>query len=438
MLSLALLLTVISVSSCNKYLDIKPVGSVMPQTAADFRALLTNTYNAFPSHRGLLALRTDELILNEYSEDVVYYRDIFTWKDGSADPGTTEFPYQVFYKNIFNTNEIIANAAGKAGKNAETDQIRGEAYLLRAYSHFELLNLYARPYNKETASTERGVPVSTEVDLEKVFVPASVENVYTQIFSDIELAEGLINVTNYEAGKNYRFTKRALEAFKARVYEYRGEWDKALAASEKALAFDDKLLDLNTENNKMVPNDYRSPESILSLENTLAALVAKAAYVSPQLIARYRPNADLRLTTFFSKSGSRYNSVKTGADNFRVSFRNAEMYLIKSEAAYRTGNPDLARQTLLALKVKRFTPAGYAEESSRLAGLNGNALLTEILDERTRELALEGHRWYDLRRLGQPSITHQYDGNTFTLQQGDPKYTLRFPVSAIKNNPNLR
>ncbi|PWG82680.1 RagB/SusD family nutrient uptake outer membrane protein [Pararcticibacter amylolyticus] len=436
LLSGALLLVLISASSCKKYLDITPVGRVMPETTEDFRALLTSAYSLFPEFKGQLALRTDELIMNEYSEDAVYSRDIFTWKDGSADPATTEFPYQSFYQSVFYATEIITSAEEKAGKSAEVDQIRGEAYLLRAYCHFELLNLYAKPYNKETASTDRGVPVSTEIDLEKKFAPAPTESVYSQIFSDIEKAEELINITTFETGKNYRFTRRAMEAFKARIYEYRGEWEKALSSAEKALAFNNQLEDLNNSN--LVPTNFLSAESIVALESTLPSLVSRAVYVSPDLISKYQAGSDLRLTKFYSKSGSRYNSLKTGSDQFKVTFRNAEMYLIKAEAAFQTGNTALARETLLALKAKRFTPQGYITESAKVAQLSGPALLSEILAERTRELALEGHRWYDLRRYGQPSITHQFNGETFVLQQNDPRYTLRFPASAIQNNPNLQ
>ncbi|MNY81145.1 SusD family protein [compost metagenome] len=57
--------------------------------------------------------------------------------------------------------------------------------------------------------------------------------------------------------------------------------------------------------------------------------------------------------------------------------------------------------------------------------------------ERERELALEGHRWYDLRRYGQPEIKHTIGGTDYILQKNDPRYTIRFPQGAITNNPDL-
>ena len=56
-------LTVV-LSSCDKYLDIKPVGKVIPTTAEDFRALVTQAYSYVPSDRGLASFRSDEVSLD--------------------------------------------------------------------------------------------------------------------------------------------------------------------------------------------------------------------------------------------------------------------------------------------------------------------------------------------------------------------------------------
>ncbi|WP_256009662.1 RagB/SusD family nutrient uptake outer membrane protein [Desertivirga xinjiangensis] len=432
----ALLLAGLSLSSCDKYLDVEPVGRVLPKTTEDYRGLLTSAYSYFPQHKSLLALRTDELILNDFSEQFVYNRDIYFWKDTDFDPVTTPFPYQFFYQVVFYTNNIIASAEADAGKSVEVDQIVGEAYLLRAYSHFELLNLFAKPYNTATAATDRGVPISTEIDLEQDYKPASVEAVYEQIFKDIEAGEPRLSVNSYELGKNYRFTRRAALALKARIHLYRSEWKKSLDAAQKALDMDSRLEDFNLTDSKL-PNHFQSVESVMSLEHTFPTSVSGSVYISPDFINRYAENKDLRRTRFFRRSGSRYSSIK-GGEEFVVSFRNAELYLTKAEAAYHESNEPLAKETLLALKAKRLTPDFYSTESVRINALSGAALLNEILEERALELALEGHRWYDLRRNGQPQIIHTYDGEQYILRQNDPRYTLPFPREAVSLNPDLR
>jgi hypothetical protein len=64
-----------------------------------------------------------------------------------------------------------------------------------------------------------------------------------------------------------------------------------------------------------------------------------------------------------------------------------------------------------------------------------DALLQEIYDERARELAFEGHRWFDLRRTTQEPLQHVYNNETYTLTKA--KYTLRFPTEAVEANPEI-
>ena len=74
--------------------------------------------------------------------------------------------------------------------------------------------------------------------------------------------------------------------------------------------------------------------------------------------------------------------------------------------------------------------------------MDKDALREEIAKERRKEFAYQGHRWFDLRRTTQPELTKVYkvsDDKTdsYTLQQGDERYTLRFPGDAVAANPGL-
>ena len=84
----------------------------------------------------------------------------------------------------------------------------------------------------------------------------------------------------------------------------------------------------------------------------------------------------------------------------------------------------------------------YAEREGEIDAMSQDELIAEIADERARELALEGHRWYDLRRTTRPEIVKTYwnknfEQETVTLPANSDKYTLPFPTEAITNNPNL-
>ncbi|HWW39760.1 RagB/SusD family nutrient uptake outer membrane protein, partial [Pedobacter sp.] len=69
-------------------------------------------------------------------------------------------------------------------------------------------------------------------------------------------------------------------------------------------------------------------------------------------------------------------------------------------------------------------------------------LLNFCRDERRREFPFDGHRWFDLRRYGMPSISHFYEevpgtGQTFTLAKGDDRYTFPIPQEVLDRNGEL-
>ena len=67
--------------------------------------------------------------------------------------------------------------------------MKAEAYALRAYCYFMLVNLYGQPYNQATAETDLGVPVNDVVGMEdRKFVRESVAEIYRQIESDLKEA----------------------------------------------------------------------------------------------------------------------------------------------------------------------------------------------------------------------------------------------------------
>jgi len=92
---------------------------------------------------------------------------------------------------------------------------------------------------------------------------------------------------------------------------------------------------------------------------------------------------------------------------------------------------------LLEFAKYRYTPAGWELYKTKVNLLDTNNLVTEILEERRREFAIEGHRWYDLKRTTQPKLTKVFNGTLYTLEKNDARYVIPFPNDAIINNPNL-
>lgn len=425
----------LAVTSCDDYLDIQPVGRVIPETLEQYRAVLTKGYDIYPEHKSLTALRTDELTMNEFSDDVTYYRDVYIWKDANPDRITTTFQYASLYKTIFYTNVIINEASKKLEVSEERNQLVGEAYALRAMAYFDLINLFGKPYNAATAGSDKGVPLALEIDLEQAFVPQTVEVIYKQIISDTQEAEKFINKDSQTKGLNYRFSKVALYSLESRIYLYQQQWQKSLEAANKALAINSNLVDLKAT--PVLATKYDSKESILALEDGLINGLKGAVYASPDLIAAYSKTTDLRFPLYFLASGSRYRIQKGGNDDQKSSFRTSELYLTKAETSLKLNNIADAKTTVLSFIKNRYTAAAYVQLEIEVNAMNAADLTNFIYEERHREFAVEGQRWFDLRRTSQKQIVHTFDGDNYTLIQNDPRYTIIYPADARLNNPNL-
>ena len=427
-----------SLTACDDFLDITPTGKVIAETGDEYRALLTYEYKYFAKDRYMTTVRTDEVLMNKTktsSTDLDAYLDLWRWKDENPSPTTSYFSWRSYYHSIYIANYIIEHQ--KEIKEATADEINqlvGEAYMMRAYSHFLLVNLYAEPYTHCQPEKTRGVPMLLKADVNAIPRSSSVEKIYQQVLSDIGQAEQYLNVEEWEEGKNYRFNKSSAYSLRARTYLYMGHWEEALSAAKTALTFNDKLEDLNS--GTTLPNSFKSVESIVALERFSSNMFTVINTPSPDFISLYR-SGDQRRTKFYKRAtASTYSLLKGGDDIYSCTFRSAENYLTAAEAAARLDSKrEEAISYLAALMAKRLNASAYQTTTGLIETMTQEQLIQEILDERARELAFEGHRWYDLRRTSRPALTRDYDGETFTLTP--EKYTMRFPSEAVEANPEI-
>ena len=319
--------------------------------------------------------------------------------------------------------------------DGSTDEIRqmvGEAYMLRAYMHFILANLHAPAYTACDPATTKAIPLKLDSDVEGMLRRDMLSDVYASIVKDLDSAEDYLNVDSWEPGYNYRFTTLSVDALRSRVMLYMGRWDEARKAADRVLAVNSSLSDVSTQ----LPNVYNSVENILALEQIMTAQYARAFKINRDFFRLYT-SSDLRRRAYFNQvTSSNILLIKGGSNTYSCSFRVAEMLLNAAEAACREGQTDDAADYLLTLQRARFSDGGAAKETA-VAVMDQDQLLTEILNERARELAFEGHRWFDLRRTTRPRIERTYRGETYVLEQDDPRYSIRIPSEAIAANPGL-
>lgn len=438
-ISTILLGLLVLMSSCDSFLDIKPVGKVIPTTADEFRALIAEAYATVSDDRGLASFRSDEMLMDGTmaANDLNSYKDIWIWNDYAASENTATFKWRQFYHVLFIANYVIESESMiENGTSEEIRQMVGEAYMLRAYMHFILVNLHAPAYTKCDPAATKAVPLKLDSDTENTLSRNTVAEVYASILDDLELAEDYLNVDSWETGLNYRFTTLSVDAIRSRVCLYMGDWSGAYKAAQSVLAVKSELADVA----KMLPSDYRSVESIVSLEEVMSAQYARAMKVAPAFFKMYG-TGDLRKNKYYKQiTASKVDLLKGGSNQYSCTVRVGEMYLNAAEAALQGGTEnglDEARTQLLTLQQARYNASAYAAKMKSVNEMTSEDLLQEIYDERARELAFEGHRWFDLRRTTQPRIVKTFKGEEYVLEEGDERYTIRIPAEAIEANPNL-
>lgn len=318
---------------------------------------------------------------------------------------------------------------------------------MRAYCHFLLVNLYADAYTHCNPATTRGIPLSLEANVNNVLTCSSVEQVYQQVIADIKEAKTRLKVAAWDEGYTYRFNQISADALLARVYLYKGDWQDALAEAKVVMEKHGDLEDLT--DSKVLPNYYKSVESIVALEQVMTSGYVKMGVPSKALVDTYRTGDKRKALYFKAQTASVYSLIKygdKGNDGYRCSFRSAEAYLIAAEAAAQNAADNAAaddanlveaRTYLKALMAKRYAAAKYNQYAAELDTMQKADLLKAIYNERTCELAFEGHRWFDLRRTTRPQLSKTYGENSYVLEANDSRYTLRFPIEAVEANPNI-
>ncbi|NIG55021.1 RagB/SusD family nutrient uptake outer membrane protein [Chitinophaga sp. Cy-1792] len=482
---IVLAFAILSLASCKKFLAEQTQSDVVPKTTKDFGEILFT--NGYPDRFTLLQpyIRMMDDDIQSYVGPFASGDEVtttgnapaFQWQPDFIDlcaraGGALKEKYNswaIYYKLILGTNVALTYLDKSVGSEVEKATYKGEAYTLRAFYYFMLVNLYAAPYNDSTTTPEKspGVPLKLDAGLtDQLPVRKSVKEVYQQITTDLDSAIYYLGATKADQ-KLYRISHVAVHLLASRVYLYMEQWDKSIEHADYVISYHPQLMELNGWGD---PDARRKPivgngnvETIWyygSMLESFPSGVAFAYGMSTDLGSKFEPN-DLRSNVFYSivpdnlrpYTAFPYSVVKLNMDqgndanvNMGNSWRSAEAYLNRAEAyvqLYKTkGDANAAQEALNnlnTLRAKRFAPAQFVPWTLKPA----DQLLQMCRDERRRELFMEGtHRWMDLRRYGMPSIKHYYQPSkevtqVFTLQKRDPQYVLPIPNDVLLRNPQI-
>ncbi|MCG1036200.1 RagB/SusD family nutrient uptake outer membrane protein [Polaribacter sargassicola] len=399
------------------------------------------------------------------------------WEGFLSTDQTIASVWQGYYSSLRNVNVALEGYPTIETTSPEEEtylnQMIGKAYLLRAFYYHRLVLRFAKAYNPSTASSDLGVPLVLNYDVNYRPSRSTIEEVYNQILSDINEAKSRLSSVSGEAGAT-KFTSDAVLALEARVKLYMQDWSGAKTAADLLINSGNyPLLTSQSELDDMWVNDYSQEiimQSFVSAPNELPGTnsiylgfsagtgMFTPDFVPSQWVLDKFDDADFRKNTFFDSKeiliqGSTYSDIMlvnkypgnptlfTGATtNYAHApkvFRIAEMYLISAEAAAMSSGDALT--PLNTLRVARNLPP--------LTGITGTTLLNEIKDERFRELAFEGFRLDDLKRWDEGftrtdpqsldfiNIGPNY--NTLSKDAGDYQFVWGIPSNDIISNENL-
>ena len=377
--------------------------------------------------------------------------DVATWSDLYA---------RINYVNVI-LDEITQLPHETEDDQAAYLRVQGEAHFLRGWFYFVLANLYGDAYAPATAAQKLCVPlkltpyVEHDKDKPTQFQRATVKEVYDQIVADLLIAEDYLTQSPQNADHRlYRASLDAVELLLSRVYLYTQRWQEAKDLLEPEINASTYALsslvagDTLGEDNYFLTED--NSEIIFSQGSLFSQLIMTGTAldfcVSHDLYSLYDDN-DMR-RFFFSTAATDSIALSykfiTGSQRSKVSdvlmLRNAEAYLNIAEACAMLGDAS-ANTYLNALRSMRIQ--GYSAQS-----YSGEELVSQIRNERRKELCFEGHRWFDLRRYSvsnpypyskriyrsYPFYTGSGTGNlnyiyTYVLEENDPAYVFDIPVN---------
>lgn len=442
-------------TSCRKYLDIIPKGKIIPEKTNDYRLLLDQISNSGKS-RGFVntysndLLMGDDLGINSFSsgfygpteQNVLMFAE-HIYQDFESDPD-----WEAMYNQIYITNLVVSDVMdSKGGSLVEKKKLLAEARVHRAFAYLTLVNLYAPHFNPTSADSDLGVPIREGLDFEEALPRATVRKVYDYILNDLSLAAQDLPLAP-ELNFNNRPTAASAYALWARVYLYLNDADNARRYADSSLKYYDELLDYNTlGQGTAIPGTLNVPTGLINKEVTLLKSTTSGVslfYASPELVALYDQTNDLRMqANFFPDAlfGMSFGYISTEWSG-RTPIKGTsvpETYLTRAEAYARLGEIGKAIDDINLIRKNRYrTGTNYVVDAST----QGEALAL-VKEERRRELAFRGSRWFDIRRYNRFDgdaiyITHTINGTPYTLAPNTPRAVLPIGRKYIDLNPEIK
>lgn len=438
-------------SSCKEYLDVKPQGEVIPQTAEEFSALLHTHLDAidqgsdsyiFGNSGWMLDLEcfSDNLeaSLTKYPDGNTLKLYVGNWLNNSR------LTYRNLYATIRDCNIVIHELKerdSELGKN-----VLATAYAMRGACYYNLMRLFCESYDPAKADQQLGLSLLEEFDMENRPARSSLRRTSEFIIDD------LTEAIKYNRRETiYRYTVDVAKAYLARTYFWTQQWDKAATTAKEVLDAHPLLEGeeyLNMMKSSTTEGNILMRSSVYSTGQT-----SSSDYESSNRLKTARPVSKEFVDLFTEKENDiryafSFNAKREAQKTIYANIRSAEMCLIMAESYALAGDNTNALATLNLLRSKRisgYTPYTMAnlpeidtghKVQQDATGQPFSKLTWAIYQERRKELFLEGDRWFELKRHGCPEFWAARDGQKYTTETF--MYTAPIPKNDILLVPGMK
>ncbi|MBO9633342.1 MAG: RagB/SusD family nutrient uptake outer membrane protein [Chitinophagaceae bacterium] len=343
--------------------------------------------------------------------------------DHSPTQTNTRYFWYINYKIINNTNTVIEAASKATNPDAATQQLIGECYFLRAFCHFNLVRLFAKPYSHDPSAP--GIVLRTSVADPAQKARSTVSEVYQAIIADAEKGAEMMG---QQRGVQYA-SREAAWSLLSRAYLYMENNDKAIEYADKVIGSPRFALTNATTYQTLFANAVSGSETIFCIAHTQVDDKGKFGSIASMIFSDGNSgwgeefaSKSLRDTMAAHPEDVRWKyivkldngsggvALKNGIETYYISkfsfqggsptlsspimFRLAEIYLNRAEAKAKKNLTNDALDDVDMIRKNRGLEASLYNHALPA----GSTALDVVLKERRIELAFEGHRMYDVYR----------------------------------------
>jgi hypothetical protein len=450
---------VLLLAGCNKFTDITPKGRNILNRVSDLDILLN--YN-FVNTSTLGFFKFDETttltdgypyatsvpnILSTPTKSLNYALVAYDETVDRVTLAATDIKYEQLYSIINNVaNIVLLNADNASGDRVKANQLKAEAYILRAYLHFLLINLYAKAYNPATAATDGGIPYVMDNDIATPNKKSTVAEVYADMLADIDAALQLNalpdnNINSMRVGKGFAY------AVKAKVLLFMRNYKDAITAADASLAVNSTLDDYRRFLKAPLGTGVVSRTGPKAVENLFYAAYDQVAPAlqSPTietLADNFEAGNIIRDSTALmianpisAVPGSKiWWTTPFGTNTAGLSTQ--DMYLVKAESLIRTQQVNAGIDVLNYLRQRRiypYLPLVAATEAQAMGYLMKTARSEHLF---TYQNFADLKRW-NTEDAYKQTIKRTVGGKTYELKPESKLWIFPFPQSATNYNANL-